>query len=42
MKIIKMKHNVKPCNFKMDFATVKVGNIKGKNTIEKHNIKHSI
>ena len=29
MKIIKMKHNVKYCDPKMDFATVKVGITEG-------------
>jgi hypothetical protein len=32
-----MKHDVKCCDFKMDFMTIKVGITKNKNTIEKHN-----
>ena len=30
MKIIKMKSNLKHCNIKMDFVTVKVGITEGK------------
>ena len=34
MKNIKMKHDVKRCDFKMDFMTIKVGITGIKNTIE--------
>jgi hypothetical protein len=37
-----MKHNIKHCDFKINFMTIKVGITENKNTIEKHNIKHSI
>ena len=37
-----MKHNIKHCDLKIDFATLKVGITKGLNSIEKDNIKHSI
>jgi hypothetical protein len=42
MKNINMKHNIKHCDFKINFMTIKVGITENKNTIEKHNIKHSI
>ena len=41
MKFIKIKYNIKYCNIKMNFVTVKVGITMGKIMVGKDYIKHS-